>query len=156
MALTRVGTYMLPVNSQTTSLGVGTAASGTTGEIRATNQITAYYSDMRLKTKIANIENALDKVNELCGFIYVENETAKNLGFDNTQEQVALSAQAVQKVQPQAVKPAPFDIGQNEDGTEYSISGENYLTVQYELLIPLLVEAIKELKGEVDKIKAGG
>lgn len=156
MALTRIGTNMLPVNSQTTSLGVGTAASGTTGEIRATNQITAYYSDERLKTKVGNIENALAKVEELCGFLYVENETARALGFTNEEQQVALSAQAVQRVQPEAVKPAPFDIGQREDGSEYSLSGENYLTVKYELLIPLIIEAIKELKVEVDKIKTGG
>lgn len=155
MALTKVPSALLPQTSQFASLGVGTAPSGVTGEIRATNSITSYYSDERLKTKVGKIENALEKLDELCGFLYVENETARSLGFNNTQQQVALSAQAVQKVQPEAVKPAPFDIGQNEDGTEYSLSGQNYLTVQYELLIPLLVEAIKELKSEVDSIKAG-
>ncbi len=39
-------------NFQVNSLGVGSAASGTTGEIRATNNITAYYSDDRLKNRI--------------------------------------------------------------------------------------------------------
>lgn len=155
MALTKVPSALLPQTSQFSSLGVGTAPSGVTGEIRASNSITSYYSDERLKTKVGKIENALEKLDELCGFLYVENETARSLGFNNTKQQVALSAQAVQKVQPEAVKPAPFDIGQNEDGTEYSLSGENYLTVQYELLIPLLVEAIKELKSEVDSIKSG-
>jgi hypothetical protein len=58
-------------------------------------------------------------------------------------------AQDVQQVQPEAVKPAPFDIA--EDGT--SSSGENYLTVQYEKLIPLLIEAIKELRAEVNQLK---
>jgi hypothetical protein len=33
-------------NLQTNSLGVGVAASGVVGEIRATNDITAFYSDM--------------------------------------------------------------------------------------------------------------
>jgi hypothetical protein len=47
------------VDTQLASLGVGTAASGTAGEIRATNNVTAYYSDDRLKTKLGNIEGAL-------------------------------------------------------------------------------------------------
>lgn len=131
------------------SLGIGTAASGTTGELRATNAITAYYSDERLKTKVATIENALDKIDQLTGFLYVENDVARSFGFNNTEHQVALSAQAVQRVQPEAVKPAPFDIA--EDGS--SKSGENYLTVQYERLVPLIVEAIKELRVEVNNLK---
>lgn len=137
-------------NLQITSLGIGTSASGTAGEIRAANAITSYYSDERLKTKIGDIENALDKVMQLSGFLYVENEKAKQLGFNNPNPQVALSAQEVQRVQPEAVKPAPFDT--NMDGT--SRSGEQYLTVQYEKLVPLLVEAIKEIKQQVDELKA--
>lgn len=132
------------------SLGIGTAPSGTSGEIRAANAITSYYSDERLKTKVGDIENALDKVMQLSGFLYKENEKAKQLGFNNTKTQVALSAQDVQRVQPEAVQPAPFDT--NPDGS--SISGENYLTVQYEKLVPLLVEAIKEIKQQVDELKA--
>lgn len=137
-------------NVTITSLGIGTAPSGTSGEIRAANAITSYYSDIRLKTKIANIENALDKVMQLSGFLYVENATAKELGFNNTKTQVALSAQDVQRIQPEAVQPAPFDT--NADGS--SISGETYLTVQYEKLVPLLVEAIKEIKQQLDELKA--
>jgi hypothetical protein len=120
------------------------------GALYATSSITAYYSDERLKTKVGKIENALDKVDQLSGFLYVENDLAKSLGFKNEQQQVALSAQAVQKVQPEAVALAPFD--RETDGT--SKSGENYLTVQYEKLVPLLVEAIKELRGELNIIKA--
>jgi hypothetical protein len=136
-----------------TSLGVGTAASGTTGEGRFTNAITAYYSDERLKNKISTIENALDKIDQLTGFLYIENDVARRFGFNNPNKQVALSAQDVKRVQPEAVKPAPFDIAQREDGTEYSKSGENYLTVDYEKLIPLLVEGIKELRKEINQLK---
>lgn len=136
-----------------TSLGVGTGASGTTGEGRFSNAITAYYSDERLKQKISTIENALDKIDQLTGFLYVENDLARSLGFNNPNVQTALSAQDVKRVQPEVVKPAPFDIAQRDDGTEYSKSGENYLTVDYEKLIPLIVEGIKELRREINQLK---
>ena len=118
------------------SLGVGTAASGTTGEIRATNDITAYYSDDRLKTKFGNIKNALKMVTSLNGFYYEANQTAQDLGY-TVRKEVGLSAQEVQKVLPEIVVPAPID--------------EQYLTIHYEKMIPLLVEAIKELNKKIDK-----
>ena len=62
-------------------------------------------------------------------------------------------AQEVQKVLPQVVTPAPFDIAQAADGSEYSKSGENYMTVRYERLIPLLIEAIKELEARVTELQ---
>lgn len=123
---------------QIASLGVGTAASGTTGEIRATNNITAYYSDDRLKTKLGVIENALDKIDELAGFYYEANQTAQDLGYEVKRE-VGVSAQSVQKVMPEVVAPAPID--------------EKYLTVRYERLVPLLIEGIKELRAEIKALK---
>jgi hypothetical protein len=62
---------------QVGSLGVGTAASGTTGEIRATNSITSWYSDERLKENIKPIENALDKIDQLAGVLYTQNKLAE-------------------------------------------------------------------------------
>jgi hypothetical protein len=47
------------------SLGVGTPATGVTGEIRATNNITAYYSDDRLKTRVSNIVDPIEKIKTL-------------------------------------------------------------------------------------------
>jgi hypothetical protein len=125
-------------NVQFNSLGVGTAASGTAGEIRATNNVTAYYSDDRLKTKLGSIENALDKLCSLSGFYYEANETAQALGYEAVKE-VGVSAQEVQKVLPEVVVPAPID--------------ENYLTVRYERVLPLVIEAIKELRAEVKALK---
>ena len=55
-------------NVQFGSLGVGTGASGTTGEIRATNNVTAYYSsDRKFKENIKPIEGAIDKVMAIGG-----------------------------------------------------------------------------------------
>jgi hypothetical protein len=125
-------------NTQLASLGVGTAASGTAGEIRATNNITAYFSDDRLKTRLGGIENALEKVRSLEGFFYEPNDVAQALGYDKTRE-VGVSAQQVQKVLPEIVVPAPID--------------DKYWTVRYEKLVPLLIEAIKELDGELQSIK---
>jgi hypothetical protein len=138
---------------QISSIGIGTAASGTAGEIRATNNITAYYSDERLKTNIVNITNALEKILQLNGVTFTANDLAATFGYTNQSQQVGIIAQQVETVLPQIVVPAPFDIGRNDDGDEYSISGENYKTVQYEKLVPLLIEGIKELTMEVNKLK---
>ena len=136
-------------NISISSLGVGTSSFGNVGEIRATNAITAFYSDRRLKTNFVAIESPLDKVDQLTGLMYTQHSLAETFGYNDYSQQVGVLAQDVQQVQPEAVKPAPFDIA--ADGS--SISGENYLTVQYEKLIPLLIEAIKELRAEVNQLK---
>jgi hypothetical protein len=115
-------------------LSLGTTADPGAGAIFATGNITAYYSDDRLKTKLGGIENALDKVDQLSGFYYEANETAQALGYKPKRE-VGVSAQQVQAVMPEVVSPAPID--------------QQYLTVNYERLVPLLIEAIKELRAEV-------
>lgn len=125
---------------QFNSLGVGTAASSTTGEIRATAEITAYYSDERLKTFQGKIENSLDKVLSLTGYYFKENELAKLLGYDNDKLQVGLSAQEVQSILPEVVTTAPIS--------------DEYLTIRYEKIIPLLVEAIKELNHKVEYLES--
>jgi len=134
-------------------LGVGTTASGTAGEIRATNQITSYYSDERLKENIEPIQNALEKVMSLRGVTYNPNKLAESFGFMNKDKQVGVIAQDVEAVLPEAVKPAPFDNIKLQEDIEISKSGENYKTVQYEKLVPLLIEAIKELSIEVQQLK---
>ena len=141
-------------STQFGSLGIGTSASGTSGEIRATNNITAYYSDYRLKTNITVIPNALAKVMAISGVTFQANELAGTFGYTDKKKQVGVIAQEIEKVLPEIVVPAPFDIAKDEDGTEYSRSGENFKTVQYEKLVPLLIEAIKELKNEVDELRA--
>jgi len=135
------------------SFGVGTAASGTTGEIRATNAITSFYSDERLKTDITEISGALDKVMQLRGVTFRANELAESFGYSNNKEQVGVIAQDVEKVLPQIVVPAPFDIMQLQEGVEISRSGENYKTVHYEKLVPLLIQAIKEQQIMIEELQ---
>ena len=107
--------------------------------IRAAGNIVAYYSDERLKKHLGKIENALEKVDQLEGFYYEANEVAQKLGYKAKRE-VGVSAQAVQRVLPEIVTDAPINA--------------NYLTIDYERLVPLLIEAIKELKGEVETLKS--
>ena len=121
------------------SLGVGTSANPGGGQIFATSNITAYYSDDRLKTRLGNIENALEKLETLTGFYYEANETAQALGYEPVRE-VGVSAQDVQKILPEIVKPAPIDA--------------KYMTIHYEKLTPLVIEAVKELSAMVRELKA--
>jgi len=131
------------------SLGVGTAASGTAGEILATNNVTAYYSDARLKNFQGPIPDALEKVKALGGYLYVENELAKSFGFNSDDQQVGVSAQEVAAVMPHVIALAPFDMAPGGQ----SASGQNYMTVRYERLVPLLIEAIKELSVKVETLE---
>jgi len=121
--------------------------------IKAASNVYAYWSDDRLKTKIGNIDNALDKVQRLSGFTYTRNDVAKSHGFDGDEVEVGVSAQQVKAVLPQAIHLAPFDEKVEDDGTIVSKSGEDYMTVDYPRLVPLLIEAIKELKGQVDDLQ---
>ena len=127
------------------SLGIGTTASGTSGEIRATNNITAFYSDERLKDFIGPIDSALNKISHIGGYYFTENQTAKDLGYDNQERQVGVNAQEVQKVLPEVVKTAPISYNDDVD--------TNYLTVQYEKLVPLLIEAMKEQQQQINELK---
>jgi hypothetical protein len=141
-------------NPQFGSLGVGTASSGTAGSIRATNDITSWYSDERLKTNIEAIPNALDKVMTLRGVTFNANELAESFGYSSKENQVGVLASDVKAVLPEAVKPAPFDLIRIDENTEISRSGEDYQTVQYEKLVPLLIEAIKELNEKVKMLES--
>ena len=137
--------------NHTERLSVTTSGVNITGSITSTGDITGLTSDKRLKTNIEIIESPLEKINQLSGFTYNwSKEKCEKAGFDPIDEkQVGVFAQDIQAVLPEAVKPAPFDT----DSEGNSISGDNYLTVQYEKIVPLLIECIKELKEEIDELK---
>ena len=100
--------------------------------------ITAYASDIRLKTNIATLERSLERLLTLTGFNYTWNEKGVELGFSPGELQIGLSAQDVQKVVPEAVKRRAND---------------EYLTVQYDRLVPLLIESIKEQQSQIEDLR---
>ena len=65
---------------------------------------------------------------------------------------VGVIAQEVAAVLPEAVRAAPFDVDVNT--STGSKSGENYLTVQYEKLTALLIEAVKAQQAQIDALQA--
>jgi hypothetical protein len=122
-------------------------------DIYANGNIIAYYSDERLKKDFENITDALNKVKSLRAVTYYQNEIADEYLGINLDRQVGVIAQDIEKVLPEAVKKAPFDRGTDENGNTISKTGENYLTVQYEKIVPLLVAAINELTDEIARLK---
>ena len=94
-------------------------------------------SDERLKTNIEKIENALDKIDELQGVLYNWNDLAATLGKDTKIKETGLLANGVAKVLPEAT--------QKKDN--------GMLAVNYEKLMGLIVEGIKELRAEVGSLK---
>jgi hypothetical protein len=130
-------------NVQFNSLGVGTAASGTTGEIRAIDNITAYYSsDISLKENVNDITNAVDIVYQIGGktFDWTDEYIQEHGGEDGyfvQKSDFGVIAQDVERVFPLAVR-------KRQDGL---------LAVDYEKLCALAFAAIKELKDEIEILK---
>ena len=110
---------------------------GPGGNMVMTGNITAYGSstapsDIRLKKNITRIENALDKVCQLGGYTFDRVDR-------NVARQTGVIAQEVQKVLPEAI---------------FELDDENKtLTVAYGNMVGLLIEAIKELRSEIDELK---
>ena len=130
-------------NSQFNSVGVGTAASGTAGEIRATNDVTAFYSsDKRFKENIQIIPDALVKVNHIGGKLfdwtdeYLESKGGAD-GYFVRKEDFGVIAQDVQAVFPVAVRT-------RDDGK---------LAVDYEKLSALAFAALVELTKRVELLE---
>jgi chaperonin cofactor prefoldin len=138
-------------------IGIGTTEPAqklhVNGQIIATNKITSFYSDERLKTDIELIPEPLNIIEQLNGFYYKANELAESFGIETNKKELGLSAQEVNKVLPELVDLAPFDTIRDENDDIVSKSGENYLTISYERLMPVIVESIKQLNNEIKLLK---
>jgi len=112
------------------------------GDLHVDGNVVAYsttISDIRLKKDIAPIEDAVTKVQQLngCTFTYLKDD----------RQSAGLIAQDVEKVLPSAVI--------EDEAVFHGEEGETYKTVQYDQVIGLLVEAVKELKAEIEELKNG-
>jgi hypothetical protein len=118
------------------SLGIGMAASGTSGRIDAANDVVAFStSDIRLKENIKPIENALDKISKISGNTYDWKSELKDVhGYDGSD--VGVIAQEVEAVLPQLV--------QDRDN--------GYKAVKYDKLVALLIEGIKEQQTQIHNL----
>ena len=100
------------------------------GNFVASGNVTAY-SDVRLKTNIKTIENALDTVSKMRGVTYNR--------IDSGIKGVGVIAQEMKEVLPEVVMEA--------------LSDDEYMSVSYGNIVGVLIEAIKELKAEIEELK---
>ncbi len=118
------------------SLGIGMAATGTSGRIDAANDIVAFStSDIRLKENITPIPNAIEKIRKISGNTYDWKAELKDVhGYEGND--VGVIAQEVEEVLPQLV--------QDRDN--------GYKAVKYDKLVALLIEGIKEQQQHIDNL----
>jgi hypothetical protein len=151
-----VGTYGMGFNGvygQTTNpangwAGYFTADVGSDGGIYAIGPGVFNLSDMRLKSSIEPIDNALEKVILLNGKHYTIK--TKHLNSENQIEvrqrkEFGVIAQEVEAVFPEMI----------EEKAIFSNTGDEtlYKAVNYNQLVPVLIEAIKDLKSEVEELR---
>jgi len=123
------------------SIGVGMAATSTSGQLDAAGDIIAYSSsDRRWKENLIRIPNPLDKIGKISGYEFDWKELTdeeRKTQHSRVGHDVGVVAQEIQEVLPEVVK-------ERDNG---------YLAVDYEKIVPLLIESIKELKSELDELK---
>jgi hypothetical protein len=119
------------------SAGSQTMYVDSSGNLTATANITAY-SDARLKENVVTVDNALDKATALRGVYYNK--------IGDPRRRVGVIAQEIQEVLPEVV----LTITEKNPAT-----GEEseMLAVDYGNIVGLLIEAVKELRAEVEKLK---
>lgn len=109
---------------------VATTANVTFNKVTATEDI-CLSSDLRLKDNIIKIDHSLSKVEQLSGVSY-------ELKSDPGRTRLGLIAQEVKEILPEVVN-------LDDDSAFYSVS--------YQSLIPVLIEAIKELSDRIKKLE---
>ena len=120
------------------------STTGSTGEIRASSEITAYYSsDSRLKENVTIISNPIEMLHQIRGvyFDWTDEHIADRGGEDGVfvrKHDVGVIAQEVEAILPEIV----------------TTRDNGYKAVRYEKIVPLLIEAIKSQQSDIDILKA--
>jgi hypothetical protein len=130
------GTYVKLYHNAVERLKTTSTGIAMTGDVTATGNITAYFSDERLKDVSGPLAFCLDDINTWRPVRYTAKEWTP---FDSSKPEIGLLAQDIEKTHPEAVHPAPFD--------------NNYLTLQYERLVPVLVGAIQEMSQKMEAME---
>jgi hypothetical protein len=124
----------------------------TNGTLQVSGDMVAYASDGRLKINVKEITNALDRVEAIRGVEYdwVDDIEEKYGFYPTSKHEVGVIAQEIQKVLPEAVLTAPFNGAYKQKYNE----DPNFLTVKYDRIVPLLIEAIKELNAKIVNLES--
>ena len=112
----------------------------TTGNVFAGGNITAFASDKRLKSNIQPIQNAVELIKKLHGYTFTWRDDIPGLPMRG--DDIGLLAQELQDLGlDQCVSPAPFDL----DQLGHSRSGEQYLTIHYNKLFAVVIQALHDI-----------
>ena len=111
------------------------------GDMTAAGNITAY-SDIRLKENITSLINSLYKIKQLNGVRFTWKDIPDVVGTPGKAD-FGILAHEVEAVAPELIS----------ESAHKSPDGDPYKTVAYDKLVPMLIEAIKELSGQVDDMK---
>jgi len=124
-------------NIRFNSIGVGMNASATAGRIDASNDVVAFSSsDMRFKNNVQPIQNALQKIEAVGGYEFDWDTALKSEhGYDG--HDVGVIAQEIEKIAPELV----------------TTRSNGYKAVKYEKIVPILIEAIKELSAKIKELE---
>lgn len=114
--------------------------SASDGTMVASGNVVAY-SDPRLKEDFKRIERPMDILDKLDGGTFVWKHGIKHTEVKAGKRDYGVLADQVEAVMPEIVSGS------------IEIDGETYRTVAYEKLVPVLIEAVKELKAEVDALR---
>jgi hypothetical protein len=119
------------------------------GTVHTVGSLLQNQSDIRLKTNITTIDKPLEKLSLIRGVEFDWIDNIEDLEcYPPVKHETGVLAQEIEKAIPDAIHLAPFDL--NPDLT--SKSGENYLTVQHEKIIPLLIESVKEQQKQIESL----
>jgi hypothetical protein len=114
--------------------------SDASGNMVASGNVTAY-SDPRLKENVVRITSAVDKLSKLDGVEFTWKKGIPHIESKGGNKDLGVLANQVEAIFPEIITES------------VEIEGESYKTVCYEKLVPVLIEAIRELKAEIEALK---